>query len=192
MDRAEPAGARDGAAPALSPIAGLRGTHEPSSLYSFLSLAFPPIHFRLPPLMPSSPQPVFAASGGTVPPASKRAGRFTFFRQSGWMIIATTAGGVLMSAVHKVATLEGHGMPVKEMSIFLALLQVLNQMAIPASGLQMAFAQQTGAANTEQGRRELAGAFRALVSATFVIWLSCAGLVFVFQDRIVTGYKLSN
>jgi len=106
------------------------------------------------------------------------------------MLIATTAGGLLMTGVHKVVS--GRGMPPEEYSIFLALLQVLNQMAILASGLQMTFAQQTGAASTEQRQRELAGAFRALMGATFVIWLLGAVPVFLFQGRIVIDYKLSN
>src|ERR1044071_3297255 len=114
----------------------------------------------------SSPQSMVADADGPLPSGLKSAGRYAFFRQSGWMVIATTAGGILMWAVSKVSTWKGHGMPADEYSIFLALLQVLNQMAIPASGLQMTFAQQTGAASTDQGRRELAGAFRALMSAT--------------------------
>ena len=118
--------------------------------------------------------------------------KLLFFRQSGWMMIASTLGGALMFAVHKLATWPGRGMPEQEYAILLTLLQVLNQMAIPAAGLQMSFVQQTVAADSGSRARELVGAFRALMKATFIIWLAGATLVFLFQDQLVRDYKISN
>ena len=49
--------------------------------------------------------------------------KLTFFRQSGWLVIATLAGGVFFYAVHIFAS----KMPSSEYGVFNALLQVLGQ-----------------------------------------------------------------
>ena len=54
--------------------------------------------------------------------------RASFFRQSGWLMIATVVGGVFMLAVHLLA----HAMPKGEYGQFVAFLSVA--MFIPASG----------------------------------------------------------
>ena len=50
--------------------------------------------------------------------------RFAFFRQSGWMMVATTTSGLLMFAVHIFAP----WMPAAEYGLFGTLLQVMNLM----------------------------------------------------------------
>lgn len=113
----------------------------------------------------------------------------TFFRQSGWMVFATTFAGGMFYAVHFFA---GRNMPADEYGVFNALLQVLNQMAIPAIGLQTIFVQQAALAESEQRRMELAGAVRSLLRATFIFWLVMAAVVLVFQQRLLADYKISN
>src|SRR6266498_5049811 len=114
--------------------------------------------------------------------------KLTFFRQSGWMVIATTVSGALMFAVHKSAKQMGSA----EYGVFVTLLQVLNLMGIPAVGLQLQFVQQTVAALDAGKRAELTGAMRALLRATFRFWLLLALYLLVFQKRLVAEYKIAN
>jgi O-antigen/teichoic acid export membrane protein len=114
--------------------------------------------------------------------------KLLFFRQSGWLVVSTLMAGVFFYAVHKPASL----MPESEYGVFNALLQVLNQMAIPAIGLQTIFMQQTAMGESEKHRRELAGAVRSVLKVTFVIWMAAAALVLVFQSHIVEVYKIKN
>src|SRR5512135_3272851 len=102
------------------------------------------------------------SSSESVPSESKT----SFFRQSGWMLFATMMGGAFFYAVHFCA----RRMPESEYGIVTTLLQVLNQMAIPAMGLQTIFVQEAALAESEDHRRELAGAVRSVAKATFIAW----------------------
>jgi len=123
-----------------------------------------------------------------VPPTSPPLGRFAFFRQSGWMVIAATVSGALMYAVHIVAS----KMPKAEYGVFTALLQMLNQMAIPAAGLQLTFAQMTVAAVNDGRRAWLKGAMRSLLIGTFLFWLVIVALALIFQSSLLADYKIAN
>jgi O-antigen/teichoic acid export membrane protein len=114
--------------------------------------------------------------------------RFAFFRQSGWMMLATTAGGALMYAVHPIAKNMGKS----EYGVFMTLLQTMNLMQIPAVGLQGVFAQQAAGSMTPEHERELAGVFRGVLRGTFFIWLAMALAVVVFHKGILTGLKIVN
>ncbi len=116
------------------------------------------------------------------------AGKSSFFRQSGWLLLAATASGVFMWAVHKVAG----KMPKAEYGVFVTLLQALNMMAIPAMGLQMVFVQQTVSAATDTARRELVGAVRSVSLALFGLWLLMAAVIFAFRQNILTAYEIAN
>jgi len=111
-----------------------------------------------------------------------------FFRQSGWMMVATVAGGALMYAVHKVARI----MPKEQYGVFTTLLQIVTLMGIPAVGLQGVFAQQAAAALTKGHERELAGVFRGVLRGTFGIWVLMAGVVFLFRGQILPALKIAN
>ena len=112
----------------------------------------------------------------------------SFFRQSGWMMMASTLGGVFLFAVHSVAPWMGRD----EYGLFGTLLQWLNLMMIPALGLQTVFAQQTAAAASESGRRQLAGTVRAILGAATALWLVLASLAVVFRDSLIQGFHISN
>lgn len=112
----------------------------------------------------------------------------TFFRESGWMVIATTFGGVLMYAVHMVA----RRMPKEEYGLFTALLQTVALISIPAVGLQGVFAQQAAGSMTPVHERELAGVFRGVMRAIFFLWLALALAAFIFKDRIMAALQISN
>ena len=114
--------------------------------------------------------------------------RMTFFRQSGWMVVANTLCGVFMAAVHPFASM----MPPAEYSVFFTLLRLFTLLAIPAAGLQTIFAQQTAAAVTEAQQRELAGAARAILTGTFLIWLGVVGIVALLQNQLVMTLQISN
>src|ERR1035441_7496030 len=89
-------------------------------------------------------------------PATGEKHHITFFRQSGWMMIASTASGALMYAVHPIAT---RGMPPGEYGVFVTLLQVVAWMGIPAGGLQPVIAQQQAAAITDHQKQIVASEF---------------------------------
>jgi len=114
--------------------------------------------------------------------------KLAFFRQSSWMLFATTFGGVLMWLVHYVTN---HGMPESEYGVFTTLLQVLNIMAIPAVGLQLTFVQQAVVAQETGQHAKLAGAARALLKGTFLFWVAGVLLVLVFQEKILADYKIT-
>jgi O-antigen/teichoic acid export membrane protein len=119
---------------------------------------------------------------------SAAAHRATFFRQSGWMMVATTAGGILMYAVHMVA----RRMPKEEYGVFTTLLQTVSLMSIPAVGLQGVFTQQAAGAITAEHERALAGVVRGVLRGTFFIWLVMAAAAFLFREQILAALKISN
>lgn len=125
---------------------------------------------------------------------SKWANRLAFFRQSGWMVFATVAGGALMYAVHKAA---GKMDPAElgekpEYGVFLAMLQTLNLMTIPSIGLQTIVMRQTVAAETDSLQRQLNQALRTLLGGTFLLWLLAVAGVFWFQQDLIASFKIIN
>src|SRR5258707_13026830 len=105
------------------------------------------------------------------PPLTAAKHRAAFFRQSGWMMVATVVSGAFMYAVHSVAKQIGK----EEDPVFGTLLQIVTLMGIPAIGLQTVFAQQAGGALTEGHEPEVPGVFRGLLRSIFFIWLIMAG-----------------
>jgi O-antigen/teichoic acid export membrane protein len=120
--------------------------------------------------------------------ASHAAHRAAFFRQSGWMMISTVAGGAVMYAVHMIA----RRMPIEEYGVFTTLIQVITLMGIPGVGLQSVFAQQAAAALHEGHERELAGVFRGVLRAIFCIWLLMLAVFFVLRHQAQDNFKISN
>jgi O-antigen/teichoic acid export membrane protein len=121
-----------------------------------------------------------------IAPMTATAHRASFFRQSGWMMIATVAGGMFMTAVH----LLSHAMPKGDYGQFGAFLSVA--MFIPAMPLQMVLAEQTARARALHREHELSGLIRAAWLGTFVIWLVVVGVVLLFQSSIMAQWKISN
>lgn len=114
--------------------------------------------------------------------------KISFFRQSGWMVIATVTGGVFMSAVHVLA----NKMEPAEYGVFFTLLRCLILLGIPAAGLQTIFAQQAAATLTEEQSRRLAGATRSVVTGIFGLWLVLALLVLLFEKTLLSLLKIHN
>ena len=122
------------------------------------------------------------------PVLSEASHKAAFFRQSGWMMMATVGSGVLMMLVHVYSKF----IPAEEYSAVGTLIQLLNWMMIPAIGLQTVFAQQTSAAITGPKKRQLAGTFRAVLQMTFCIWLLMLVVTFLFQGRMLSAMKIHN
>ncbi len=115
--------------------------------------------------------------------------RLTFFRQSGWMVVATVLGGMFMTAVHVVVNKP---MIESEYALFYTLLRIFLLLGFPAGGLQIVFARQAAAAVSELEKRRLAAATRAVLGATFLIWIVIAAGVFASRNQILTALKISN
>jgi len=119
-------------------------------------------------------------------PVSAAEHRASFFRQSGWLMIATVGGGVFMTAVH----LLSHAIPKGEYGQFVAFLSVT--MFIPGMPLQMVLAQQTARALALHREHELSGLIRAAWLGTFVVWLVVVALVLLFQHRIMAQWAITD
>jgi O-antigen/teichoic acid export membrane protein len=111
----------------------------------------------------------------------------TFFRQSGWLVIANTACGVFMTLVHPITKNMGGG----EYPLFVSLLRVFIILGIPAAGLQTVLAQQAAKSLDPTAQTELNGVIRAALAGTFLIWLVAAGVVVAFHQSIMTHLKIS-
>src|SRR3954468_23361310 len=95
----------------------------------------------------------------------------SFFRQSGWLMIANVAGGMFMWAVHFLSKSVGPG----EYGVFVACLGAA--MVVPSIPLQMVMTQQTAKALATQRQGQLSGMIRLVWVATFLAWLLGAILV---------------
>ena len=114
--------------------------------------------------------------------------KLTFFRQSGWMMVATVASGVFMSAVHVLL----NRIEPAEYGVFFTLLRLLLLMGIPAAGLQTIFAQQAAGALGDEQQRELAATTRAVLAAIFFVWLTLVAATFCWQKQWLAELKIAN
>ena len=120
------------------------------------------------------------------PPLTTAAHRASFFRQSGWLMLATVAGGLFMTAVHFLSK----RIPEEEYGQFVAFLSVA--MFIPAVPLQMVLAEQTARARALHREHELSGLIRAIWVATFFVWMAAVVVVLLFQGKIMAQWNISN
>src|SRR5258706_12165892 len=133
--------------------------------------------------------------------------RSTFFRQGGWMIIASVAGGAFMWAVHVVMQKPVEGLPLGPLTevlkrvvhepvsasaygLFTTLLNIVMLMSIPSTGLQTVFAQQTASAVDDPRERQLRGTVKSVLSATTLIWALIMAVVFLFCHQHITDLNI--
>jgi O-antigen/teichoic acid export membrane protein len=109
-----------------------------------------------------------------------------FFRQSGWLMIATVIGGGMAMVVHTLAKSES--ISKAEYAAFGTLLMVVS--CVPGAPLQMVFAQQSAAALATGRERQLSRLIRLAWLWTFAVWLLVAAAVLIFQKQIVAGWHL--
>jgi len=119
-------------------------------------------------------------------PLTNTAQRSSFFRQSGWLMIANIAGGALMWLVHFLSK----KLPNTEYGLFSTYLSVA--MCIPTMPLQVALAHQTALALARGRLGALAGIIRVIWLATSVIWLIGAAAVFLVQKWIIQDWHITN
>ncbi|HNR71376.1 MAG TPA: hypothetical protein PLV05_05425 [Verrucomicrobiota bacterium] len=122
------------------------------------------------------------------PPANTAAHRASFFRQSGWLMFATIAGGLFMTAMHFLS--KARALPEAEYAQFGVFLAVT--MFIPSMPLQMVLAQQTARALALGRGQELSGLIRAAWLGTFLLWLAAVAGVWFFQGPILAQWKITN
>jgi O-antigen/teichoic acid export membrane protein len=119
-------------------------------------------------------------------PVTADSHRASFFRQSGWLMIATVAGGLCMTGVHflsKRLSLDSYG----EFGVFLIV-----AMFIQALPFQIVLAQQTAQALALGRGKELSGLIRATWMGTSIVWLVAAALVLAFQGSIMAHFKITD
>ena len=104
------------------------------------------------------------------------------------MTMATSLGGAFMYSVHVPAA----KMPPAEYGVFLALLQVMNLLLIPAIGLQTIMAQQTAAAVTPAHQRQLAYTVRRLLVAGGLLWLILVAATAVGHPVLIRRLQIVN
>lgn len=119
-------------------------------------------------------------------PTIDRSAHSAFFRQSGWLILATIVGGAMTLGVHP---LNKH-IADSEYTAFGVLLMVV--CCLPTLPLQMVFAQQTARALATGQERQLASMIRVVCFGTFIVWGLGALAVFLFRATIVQHGQLPN
>lgn len=112
--------------------------------------------------------------------------RATFFRQSGWLMIANIAGGALMWGVHFMAK----AIPKPEYAVFGAMLAMV--MCVPAIPLQMVFTHLTAQALATHRERELAGMIRLIWVGLTGLWLVALVVVFCLQGTLLARWEVTN
>lgn len=120
-----------------------------------------------------------------LPPTVDHKPHSAFFRQSGWLMIATIGAGVFSFGMHFL----NKKIPDAAYGEFVTLLMVTA--CIPASPLQMVFAQQSAQALATGRERQLSGMIRLIWLWTFLVWLVAAIAVLIFQGAIVKRWQLA-
>ena len=114
--------------------------------------------------------------------------KLSFFRQSGWMIIATFITGALMWAVHPLSKF----IEPSEYSIVGSMLRFVVLMAIPAAAIQVILARHASAAITDDETRHLAAEVRSILKYGSVLWGIGGMFVFLRQEQMLESLQLSN
>jgi O-antigen/teichoic acid export membrane protein len=123
--------------------------------------------------------------------ASKRRDFLAFFRQSGWLLVATGLTGFFLIAVHTPAG-QMAGRSKAEYSLFTTLLDALPLLGIPAAGLQAVFAQMMAGAVDETRRAMVRAAVRRVLVVVTLLWTVAALAVWVERDAVIAGWRIQN
>jgi hypothetical protein len=119
-------------------------------------------------------------------PMTEASHRANFFRQSGWLMIASVGSGALMWGVHFLSK----RIPDAEYRILGTLLSVSS--CIPSVPLQMVFAQQAASDLATGRKRQLAGKIRLTWGGMTALWLLAALGVWFSQGYIQTRWTIAN
>jgi O-antigen/teichoic acid export membrane protein len=121
--------------------------------------------------------------------AETTTGRLTFFRQTGWMVLATGLMGLFMTATQMVAA---RWMEPGEYAVWFALLRVYLLLGIPSIGLQTVFAHQAAASLDPASQERLHATVRAVLRVTFLLWLAVAVATFLAHGWLLRTLKIAN
>src|SRR6476646_6471728 len=113
--------------------------------------------------------------------------KWAFFRQSGWLVIATATSGVFLMAVYSVV---GRGQ-IPDLSTFHSMLRLFAILGIFTSGLQNVTAQDAASALTPEAETQLAAATRSVARAIFIFWVVLAIGCLVFQTWLIQTLKIA-
>jgi len=119
-------------------------------------------------------------------PLTESAHRSSFFRQSGWLMIANIGGGALMWAVHFLTGFLKQGQ-YGDFGAFLAFLMLL-----PNIPLQMTLTQQTAKALANNTELQLSAIIRMFLLGSALIWLVGFVVVLCFQNSILAHLKVTD
>jgi O-antigen/teichoic acid export membrane protein len=114
----------------------------------------------------------------------------SFFRQSGWLMIANIAGGALNWGVHFLQKALPSNLQAKEYGDFGVFLSVA--MVIPTMSFQMVMAHQTALAHATNRQRELTRLIRRLLMGSLVVWILASIVVLRFQNRILAHWQIAS
>ena len=109
----------------------------------------------------------------------------SFFRDSGWLMIANIVGGALMVGVHRLSQKVSD----LEYGTVGALLGAI--IIIPSIPLQMIFTRETAAGLAVGNTRALAAKARRSALALICLWLPFLGVVVAQHDSILQHWKIS-
>ena len=131
---------------------------------------------------------MLAKTAAPSPTADAAHHRAAFFRQSGWLMIATVAGGAFMYGVHVLTKSKNITEGVYgEFGVYLALV-----MCVPQGPLQMMLAQQTARGLATGREREVSGIFRLVALGTFGLWLAAGLVMLACQGTILEHWKITS
>ena len=112
----------------------------------------------------------------------------TFFKQSGWLVIATSMSGAFLMAVYPILG----KLPSEEVGIYVSLLRLFTLLGIGAAGLQIVMAQDAAAAINDELKLRLAATVRAVAKGVFALWLLMLLICAPLQEQIVSTFKITN
>jgi O-antigen/teichoic acid export membrane protein len=119
-------------------------------------------------------------------PANAASQHAAFFRQSGWLMIATMTSGVMMLGIHFLS----QKIPAAQYGILVTLFSVVG--LIPTLPFQMVFTHQAAGALAKNQSPQLTSMIRAAWLGIFLLWLAAVVAVFFFQQRISANWHLTN
>src|SRR2546421_9534183 len=114
----------------------------------------------------------------------------SFFRQSGWLMIANIAGGALNWGVHFLQKALPPSIKASEYGAFGVFLSVA--MVIPTMSFQMVMAHQTALALATNRQRELARLIRRVFAGSLVMGVLLLVVVLLFQHRILEHWHIKS
>jgi O-antigen/teichoic acid export membrane protein len=114
----------------------------------------------------------------------------SFFRQSGWLMVANIVGGALNWGVHFLQKALPPNLKAIEYGDFGVFLSVA--MVIPTMSFQMVMAHQTALALATNRQRELTRLIRRLLVGSLAVWALASIIVLMCQQRILEHWQVQS